>query len=120
MKMELKMDMESLHGKTVMFIKDIFSKIKLKDLEKWFFMMESNMKVIGKTIKWMEKAFLFGLMEEDIGDNLPMIKRMDLELCNGVMEEFIRDNLKMEYSMEKVNTNIEMGKSLKVNGKRVE
>ena len=55
-------------------------------------------------------GFLYGLMGEVIRDNLSMIKKMALESCNGVMGEFMRGSFMMEFSMEKANIRIRMGK----------
>jgi hypothetical protein len=39
--------------------------------------------VIGKIIKWTEKEFLLGLIEENIQDNIRTIRNMDMVYLNG-------------------------------------
>jgi hypothetical protein len=40
--------------------------------------------VIGKIIKWMDKEFLLGLINENIMDNIRTIRNMDMEYLNGI------------------------------------
>jgi hypothetical protein len=64
--------------------------------------MVGPMKVSGKIIRWMEKEFLHGLMEEDMKDNTRTTKSRALEFFILGMAEFTKDNGKMVDSMERV------------------
>ena len=51
----------------------------------------------------MEKVYLFGLMEENMKENINKIKKKDLVYSNGQMVESLEDNGKMVNKMEKEN-----------------
>jgi hypothetical protein len=55
--------------------------------------IKGNLMEIGKIIKWMEKEYLFGLMEENIQDSIKTIKNMDMVYLNG-MYFIINNSLK--------------------------
>ena len=66
-------------------------------------MTGNSMLVIGKIIKCMEnKEDLNGLMEECILVTILKIKNMDMEESNGQMEKFLKVNGKKEFNMEEV------------------
>ena len=50
--------------------------------EPTLFLMEINMKVIGKMILMMDKVFLLGMMDQNMTDNGKMAKRKEKELIH--------------------------------------
>ena len=69
----------------------------------------------------MEKVYLFGLMEENMKENIKMIKKKDLEYLNGQMVESLEDYGKMVNKMEKEKYIFQLSKNgEKESGKMVE
>ena len=60
------MERESIDYQTDLYIKEIGTKIRFKDLELLFGMIKENIRDNGKIIKCMEKVNIFGLMEDII------------------------------------------------------
>ena len=94
---------ENLNGLMVVLMKVILKIIILMIKLPIFGEIKGNMWEIGKIIKWMGMAFLHGLMEEYMKENIKMIRRMDMTYLNGLMEKNIKCNGKMKNKTEKLN-----------------
>jgi hypothetical protein len=78
-------------------------RIKFKEMEKWYGLMEKNMKDLGKIIKCMvNKVLLNGQMEESILETILKTKNMALEELPGPMENSLKDNGGKVYNTVKV------------------
>ena len=63
-------------------------------------MMVENMLGIGKTIRWMVKAYMFGRMVGAIMEIMLMEKNMEMEFLPDPMEKLMRVNGIMVNNME--------------------
>ena len=79
-----------------------------------FLLIIGNIQEVGLIINQKEKAYLLGLMEENMKVNIKIIKKKDLVFLNGQMEKNIKEIGKMEGKKGKENFIFLM----KINGKK--
>ena len=76
-----------LYGQMDLFIMANFNIIILRELVNINGLMVDLITVIGKIIKCMDRVYSFGLMEEDMKENILKTKRQAMESFTGLMEE---------------------------------
>lgn len=92
-----------LYGQMDLFIMANFNIIILRELVNINGLMVDLITVIGKIIKCMDRVYSFGLMEEDMKENILKTKRQAMESFTGLMEENMQVNGDQESNMEEAH-----------------
>ena len=74
-------------------MKDFIKKVKKMDQDNMFGLINHIMKEIGLIIKFKEKVYINGKMEENIADGGKIIACMVEDNIHGLMEECMMENI---------------------------
>lgn len=100
-------------------IQVVGKKIKYMELVYIHGMMEGVMKGHGLKIIWMVTEFILGKTVENLKDNIKKIKNMEKESILGLMEENMMGNGIMEDNMVKENISLRLDNLGKEYGNKV-
>ena len=91
-------------------------KIILKAKENINGIMDVNLMVNGKVIRWKVMGSFRGQMVEDMKAIILMIRKKEQESFIGLMVDYMKDNGRTVINMGKVSILFKMGKQEKGNG----
>tara|TARA_B110000503_G_C7074644_1_gene382384 strand:- start:434 stop:709 length:276 start_codon:yes stop_codon:yes gene_type:complete len=89
------------------------------DMEYSIMLTETYTKEIFKKIKYMEKAFIYIQMVQDMKEIGLMTNKTDKDLNHGLMDQNIKVVIKMEKNMDKAYISGLMDKFMMENGYRI-